>query len=81
MKKILALALALALMLGVTAVAATEAVPAKTPKYVFMFIGDGMGSPQISATQYYLGTLQNPEAAMPTPARRYPSQAFRTWAS
>ena len=22
------------------------------PKYVFMFIGDGMGSPQVSATQY-----------------------------
>lgn len=39
-----------------------------SPKYVFMFIGDGMGNPQISATQYYLGTLQNPDATMPVPA-------------
>ena len=68
MKKILALILALTLALGMTAVATAEAAPAKTPKYVFMFIGDGMGSPQINATQYYLGTLQNPDATMPTPA-------------
>jgi alkaline phosphatase len=68
MKRILALALALMLMLGAMTVATAETAAAKTPKYVFMFIGDGMGSPQISATQYYLGTLENPDAAMPTPA-------------
>lgn len=42
---------------------------AAAPKYVFMFIGDGMGSPQINATQYYLGTLANPESAIPVPAQ------------
>lgn len=38
------------------------------PKYVFMFIGDGQGSPQIGAAQYYMGTLQNPDATLPLPA-------------
>ena len=41
---------------------AEEAAPA-TPKYVFMFIGDGMGNPQVTATQYYLGALENPDSA------------------
>jgi alkaline phosphatase len=68
MKKILALMLALLLSLGAMTVAAAETAATKTPKYVFMFIGDGMGSPQINATQYYLGTKENPDAAMPTPA-------------
>ena len=27
---------------------------AKAPKYVFYFIGDGMGLNQVAATQYYL---------------------------
>lgn len=27
----------------------------KTPKYIFMFIGDGMSFPQIQATEYYKG--------------------------
>ncbi|HML45658.1 MAG TPA: alkaline phosphatase, partial [Clostridia bacterium] len=52
--------------LSVTVPASAEST---APKYVFMFIGDGMGSPQISATQYYLGTLENPDAAIPTPAQ------------
>ncbi len=68
MKRILAILLALMLILGAMSVATAETADAKTPKYVFMFVGDGMGSPQISATQYYLGTKENPDAAMPTPA-------------
>ncbi len=40
---------------------------AVAPKYVFMFIGDGMGNPQVTATQYYIGSLENPDAPMPTP--------------
>ena len=32
-----------------------------------MFIGDGMGSPQVTATQYYLGALENPDAARAHP--------------
>ena len=60
--------LILALMLGISMMTAASAEPAAKPaKYVFFFIGDGMGAPQISATQYYLGTKANPDAAMPTP--------------
>lgn len=29
---------------------------AKAPKYIFLFIGDGMSYPQVQATSYYLGT-------------------------
>ncbi|MGI6234867.1 MAG: alkaline phosphatase [Christensenellales bacterium] len=67
MKKITALLLALILGLGLLAVSAETAPAAKPAKYVFFFIGDGMGSPQISATQYYLGTRENPDAQMPIP--------------
>ena len=31
---------------------------AKAPKYVFFFIGDGMGLNQVVATQYYLRSCQ-----------------------
>lgn len=31
----------------------------KKPKYVFLFVGDGMAMPQISATEDYLGELKN----------------------
>ena len=65
MKRILALCCALVLALGMLGCATAE--EAAAPKYVFMFIGDGMGSPQVSATQYFLGTLQNPDATLPTP--------------
>ncbi len=67
MKKAISLLLALVLTLACTAAFADDM--AKTPKYVFMFIGDGMGSPQVTATQYYLGAIENPDAAVPTPAQ------------
>jgi Alkaline phosphatase len=33
----------------------------KTPKYIFMFIGDGMSFPQIQAAQYYKGVEEHGE--------------------
>lgn len=69
MKKLLSMVLVIVMCLGAAVPFAGAEAAAKTPKYVFMFIGDGQGSPQISATQYYLGTLQNPDATMPTPAQ------------
>ena len=39
--------------------AATAETSAKTPKYIFLFIGDGMSYPQIQSTNYYLSALQN----------------------
>ena len=38
-------------------IAGEEAV--KTPKYVFLFIGDGMSYPQIQTTNYYLSALSD----------------------
>ena len=67
MKKLLALALVLALFACAAPAMAEEAAPA-APKYVFMFIGDGMGNPQVTATQYYLGALENPDSTIPVPA-------------
>ena len=40
----------------VTAFAAGAALADNTPKYVFFFVGDGMSSAQIQATEAYLTT-------------------------
>ena len=64
MRKMLLLALALVMALSTCALAETAA-----PKYVFMFIGDGMGNPQVTATQYYLGAMENPDSDIPVPAQ------------
>ena len=65
MKKFLAILCALVLcLMCATAMAEGES----HPKYVFMFIGDGMGNPQVTATQYYLGSIQNPDSKFPVPA-------------
>ena len=65
MKKFLAILCALVLCLScATAMAEGES----HPKYVFMFIGDGMGNPQVTATQYYLGSIENPDSKFPVPA-------------
>lgn len=39
--------------------AADEKTDSKKPKYVFLFIGDGMSYPQIQSTNYYLNALEN----------------------
>lgn len=65
MKKFLAILCALVLALGCVSATAEENT---APKYVFMFIGDGMGNPQVTATQYYLGSIQNPDSEFPVPA-------------
>ena len=42
-----------------TLAAAAPAQTAKSPKYVFLFIGDGMSYPQIQSTADYLGALKD----------------------
>lgn len=44
----------------------------KTPKYIFMFIGDGMSYPQIQAAQYYNGIEEN--GAINPEEGNYPTQ-------
>lgn len=67
MKKLISLLCILALVLACIP-AATAEEAAATPKYVFMFIGDGMGNPQVTATQYYKGAVANPDSEFPVPA-------------
>ncbi|MBP3454240.1 MAG: alkaline phosphatase [Clostridia bacterium] len=67
MKKTLALLCALAMMLVCVPGMAEETATA--PKYVFMFIGDGMGNPQVAATQYYVGSIANPDSEVPVPGQ------------
>ncbi|MDO5144006.1 MAG: alkaline phosphatase [bacterium] len=71
-----------ALMLLLSCLPAAMAEDAAAPKYVFMFIGDGMGNPQVTATQYYLGSIENPDSAFPVPAdlsfTRFPSLGMVT---
>lgn len=42
---------------AVSPLASVQAQEAKTPKYVFLFIGDGMSYPQFQAASDYLGAL------------------------
>ena len=37
----------------------------KTPKYIFLFIGDGMGVAQIQSASFYKGTVENNGAVTP----------------
>ena len=67
MKKLISLLCILALALACIP-AATAEEAAAAPKYVFMFIGDGMGNPQVTATQYYKGAVANPDSEFPVPA-------------
>ena len=69
MKKVVSLICVLAMLLAcIPAVGMAEEAAAAPPKYVFMFIGDGMGNPQVAATQYYLGSIENPDSEFPVPA-------------
>ena len=57
-KKIGALLLATAMAVctvPVHGMAAEEGT--KTPKYIFLFIGDGMSYPQVQTTNYYLNAI------------------------
>ena len=63
--KPLALLLACCLLITMLPVFAAADAAGAPPKYVFMFIGDGMGLPLITAAQYYLGVMEDPTASMP----------------
>ena len=84
MKKILAFLLAVCLISGVlagcgahdqaeaSATSGTTAPAAEVlsaPKYVFLFIGDGMSYPQIQATADYLGALEDTDYFQAQPSR------------
>ncbi len=69
-KKISALLMAAAVLAGsvpAQAVFAEEAAQeaaettaeTKVPKYIFLFIGDGMSYPQVQTTNYYLNAIED----------------------
>ena len=67
MKRIIAVICALIAFAICVPTLAEGGEPTQAPKYVFMFIGDGMGNPQVSATQYYTGSIENPDSEFPVP--------------
>ena len=42
-----------------TAAEEAQQAETKTPKYIFLFIGDGMSYPQIQTTNYYLNAIED----------------------
>ena len=49
----------------------TEAKEAASPKYVFLFIGDGMSYPQFQAASDYLGAMADGDYAKALPSNSY----------
>ena len=47
---------------------------AKAPKYVFLFIGDGMSYPQFQAAADYLGAMADEDAEASLPSTSYDSR-------
>ena len=87
MKKLTALALTLSTMVSMAACSAqpsasvnepavsfassSSAVSAETPKYVFLFIGDGMSYPQFQAAADYLGAIADDDYEQALPSVSY----------
>ena len=52
----------------------------KKPKYVFLFIGDGMGTAQIQSARFYKGTVDNNGAVTEADQNRSrPVRRCRRW--
>ena len=58
-KQISALLLAAAMTVCAVPVQGAATDEPKVPKYIFLFIGDGMSSPQIQTTNYYLNAVED----------------------
>ena len=69
MKKLISMMLVCLLCLSALPVFAEEAAAA--PKYVFLFIGDGMSYPQFQAAADYLGALADDDAEQALPSVKY----------
>ena len=66
--KAASLAGAAGLAMGATSAIAEEtAAETKAPKYIFLFIGDGMGNEQVQIASFYKGTVENDGAVVQSP--------------
>lgn len=73
--KAASLAGAASLAAGATTAFADEAATA-TPKYIFLFIGDGMGNEQVQITSFFKGATENGVVVVQSPS---PSWASPMW--
>lgn len=65
---IMSLVLAIVLAVGCAVPASAAAQGGKTPKYVFLFIGDGMSYPQFQAAADYLGAMADTDYMQAVPS-------------
>jgi alkaline phosphatase len=73
MKKFLLLAIGCGLWLMVASSSCqTQQSSSKTPKYVFLFIGDGMGLAQVAATEAYLSAKEGVIGSKNLPFSNFP---------
>ncbi|MBP3653255.1 MAG: alkaline phosphatase [Clostridia bacterium] len=68
MKRILSVILAVTLAMCSVLALAEESTEPVVPKYVFLFIGDGMSYPQIQSSADYLGALNDEDYFMAQPS-------------
>lgn len=64
--------------LAVAAAALSLGVSAQQAKYIFYFIGDGMGPNQIAVTEYYLGELADSVGISPIGFTQWPVASLAT---
>lgn len=69
MRRALSLVIVLVMVaaLGAPAGAQRETQEARGPRYIFLFIGDGMSYPQIQAASYYMGAMASGGQVQPQP--------------
>ena len=75
--KAASLAGAASLAAGATAAFADETATA-TPKYIFLFIGDGMGNEQVQIASFFKGATENDGTVVQSPLT---FMGFPMWAA
>ncbi|MBL4560515.1 MAG: alkaline phosphatase, partial [Labilibaculum sp.] len=78
LKQILSFALLLIALSSNAQPSERENYQGKAPKYIFYFIGDGMGLTQSNAAEAYLGALENSNGIKKLQLSTFPHQGFYT---
>ncbi len=65
--KAASLAAGAGLAMGATCALADDAATTAAPKYIFLFIGDGMGNEQVQIASFFKGTTENDAAVVASP--------------
>jgi alkaline phosphatase len=78
LRQILAIALLLISCNSIAQISERETYRGKAPKYIFFFIGDGMGLSQANAAEAYLGALEGFNGIKKLQLSTLPNQGFYT---